>query len=200
MNSSKSSCTIVIAIISVVAILAIPKEHKCNENPECRNAEIEHFLKRNDALRNAFFDAVEKNKIAIPRSKYELALIKLGIPKPIPDKTYRASDRYLETVALLKKKGYSPSRRDFYDVRGNPIYPWDEVLACKNMTIRFEDIVSPYGSPLRARRCPYCFSNTFWIYFSSPAYRWKELMGRAGYMLICPHCVKQLEFKTTVMS
>ena len=49
----------------------------------------------------------------------------------------------------------------------------------------------------RARNCPGCGrpgSELTWLYFSSPAWTWQELCGRAGWLAVCEPCHLQVEF------
>lgn len=48
-----------------------------------------------------------------------------------------------------------------------------------------------------ARNCPACgraASELSWIYFSSPAWTWQQLCGRAGWLVICQPCHLQVDF------
>jgi hypothetical protein len=48
----------------------------------------------------------------------------------------------------------------------------------------------------RARKCPGCgrsASELSWVYFSSPAWTWEQLCGRAGWLVICRPCHLQVE-------
>lgn len=54
-----------------------------------------------------------------------------------------------------------------------------------------------------AKRCPGCDrapSELTWIYFSSPAWTWEQLCGRAGWLGLCPCCRMQVEFFMDVMN
>ncbi len=48
--------------------------------------------------------------------------------------------------------------------------------------------------------CPDCGEKLVSLYFKSPAWTWEQLCGRAGFMKICPHCPRQIEFSMTVMN
>jgi DNA-directed RNA polymerase subunit RPC12/RpoP len=77
------------------------------------------------------------------------------------------------------------------------LYPWADVLACKDNSLddSFDD-----SFELNIYHCPHCSHETFWIYFRSPARTWKGLCGTAGYMLICPYCIKQIWYEERVMN
>lgn len=54
-----------------------------------------------------------------------------------------------------------------------------------------------------ARDCPGCgrpSSELNWIYFSSPAWTWQQLCGRAGWMTVCWPCHLQVDFFLSVMN
>lgn len=49
----------------------------------------------------------------------------------------------------------------------------------------------------RARNCPGCDrpeSELTWLYFSSPAWTWRRLCGRAGWLVLCRPCHLQVDF------
>ena len=49
----------------------------------------------------------------------------------------------------------------------------------------------------RARNCPQCGrppSDLTWVYFSSPAWTWQQLCGRAGWLVVCKPCHMQVDF------
>jgi hypothetical protein len=49
----------------------------------------------------------------------------------------------------------------------------------------------------RARNCPGCgrpASELTWVYFSSPAWTWQQLCGRAGWLVVCKPCRLQTDF------
>ena len=49
-------------------------------------------------------------------------------------------------------------------------------------------------------KCDKCGNNTVAVYFVSPAWTWEKLCGRAGYLIICPHCVRQMEYFCSYMN
>lgn len=50
------------------------------------------------------------------------------------------------------------------------------------------------------QKCPTCGHYTVGLWFSSPAWTWEHLCGRAGHMTICSHCGKQLSMDTCIMN
>lgn len=71
-------------------------------------------------------------------------------------------------------------------------FPWNDVLA------------SMYTMPEKVKItelvCPNCGEKLVELYFSSPAWTWRELCGRGGHMTICPNCPRQVEFKLEIMN
>lgn len=57
-----------------------------------------------------------------------------------------------------------------------------------------------WGIGVSRKRCSECLKKTILIYYISPERTWKSLAGRAGYMLICPHCLTQHSFYCTILS
>ena len=72
------------------------------------------------------------------------------------------------------------------------IFPWNDVVASINEQ-EFAPIIINH-------KCNKCKKNTVVVYFVSPAWTWENLCGRAGYLVICPHCIEQLDFSCTVMN
>ena len=72
------------------------------------------------------------------------------------------------------------------------IFPWKDVVASINEQ-EFAPIIINH-------KCDKCKKNTVVVYFVSPAWTWEKLCGRAGYLVICPHCIEQLDFSCTVMN
>lgn len=48
--------------------------------------------------------------------------------------------------------------------------------------------------------CPICGQPLYISHQTSPAYTWRELCGREGFLLYCPHCKKDINFFLTVMN
>jgi hypothetical protein len=53
---------------------------------------------------------------------------------------------------------------------------------------------------LLENKCPCCSENLIIAYQSSPKWTWEELCGRAGYLVYCPKCKKDINFYLTVMN
>ena len=71
-------------------------------------------------------------------------------------------------------------------------FPWNDVLASMHTMpekVKITEIV-----------CPNCGEKLVELYFSSPAWTWRELCGRGGHMTICPNCPQQMEFKLEIMN
>ena len=48
--------------------------------------------------------------------------------------------------------------------------------------------------------CPDCGNERIKLYFHSPRWTWAKMCGRAGNMVICPHCRLQTSFECSVMN
>ena len=48
--------------------------------------------------------------------------------------------------------------------------------------------------------CPICGQPLYISHQTSPGFTWRELCGREGYLLYCPHCKKDINFFLTVMN
>ena len=74
------------------------------------------------------------------------------------------------------------------------IYRWSEVI--ESMKTRVRDAYYVKNHP-----CEKCKTdNTIFFCFRSSDESWRELCGREGYMLICPDCLTQLDFKYYIMN
>ena len=72
------------------------------------------------------------------------------------------------------------------------IFPWEDVAA---------SIKEQQATPIIIdHKCDKCGNNTVVVYFVSPAWTWEKLCGRAGYLIICPHCLRQIEFCCSYMN
>ena len=72
------------------------------------------------------------------------------------------------------------------------IFPWKDVVASIKEQ-EFTPIIIDH-------KCDKCKNNTVVVYFVSPQWTWEKLCGRAGYLVICPHCIHQIDFSCTVMN
>ena len=55
----------------------------------------------------------------------------------------------------------------------------------------------------RARSCPGCNTSPAdlaWVYFSSPEWTWRQLCGRAGWLVVCTRCHLQVDFFLHLMN
>ena len=88
-----------------------------------------------------------------------------------------------QVIENLKKKGNEDNDRFF---------PWEDVYASmENYPGRVVETDNT---------CPVCSSKCVSLYFRSPAWTWRNLMGRAGNLVICPNCAKQLDFRCHFMN
>ena len=72
------------------------------------------------------------------------------------------------------------------------IFPWEDVSVSVKSQKKNPIIID--------HKCDKCGDNTVVVYFVSPAWTWERLCGRAGYLVVCPHCIEQLDFSCTVMN
>ena len=101
-------------------------------------------------------------------------------------------------------------------------FPWEDVQTCQQDAVReaegmrqapallgsveehahtADDAKRAYGS--RAVPCSKCGASPdklTWIRFTSPAWTWKKLCGRAGWLTICESCHLQIDFFKEVMN
>lgn len=73
------------------------------------------------------------------------------------------------------------------------LYPWEDVLASM---YKYPEKVTTVND----ERCPKCSGQLIKLYFMSPDWTWSKLCGRAGYMIICPDCIEQIDFNLEVMN
>lgn len=86
----------------------------------------------------------------------------------------------------------SEDRSKYPECARNVYFPWRDVLAC--MFSKHKHLV------LSERVCPDCGERMIVFHYTSPAWTWNSLCGRAGIMTICPNCPKQVKFSLTMMN
>lgn len=86
----------------------------------------------------------------------------------------------------------SEDRSKYPECARNVYFPWRDVLAC--MFSKYKHLV------LSERVCPDCGKRMIVFHYTSPAWTWNSLCGRAGIMTICPSCPKQVKFSLTMMT
>lgn len=95
---------------------------------------------------------------------------------------------------------------DADDLRGDPDFPWEDIEASRQdddlqrrhagEVFEREDDLAPIACPLCGKRG----ENLARFYFQSPAWTWRELCGRAGIIVVCDPCRKQVAFAPTVIN
>lgn len=82
-------------------------------------------------------------------------------------------------------------------------FPWEDVYACRDngeasekneIKNRLRNIIQP---------CPSCqktIEDLEVLYFESPPETWRMMCGRAGWMVACFHCKKQIWFELCIMN
>jgi len=79
------------------------------------------------------------------------------------------------------------------------IFPWEDVEAARANTQLQEK--ARRDSPFEGTGvCPRCGEPLTWVYFSSPAWTWRAMCGRAGWLGLCDPCHLQVDFDLTVIS
>lgn len=104
-------------------------------------------------------------------------------------------------------------REEHLERARNVYFPWKDVIASEgnaslqrtHSAIGEEALPADALETLRtmARACPQCrrqASELDWIYFSSPAWTWNKLCGRARRLVVCKPCHLQVEFFLHVMN
>ena len=126
----------------------------------------------------------------------EKIMHKLGITSPIEEfvELYNRTLPigflvYLINIAPLWK---SEDRSKYPECAKNVFFPWRDILAC--MFTKYEHL------PLSERVCPECGERMITFLYTSPAWTWNSLYGRAGVITICPSCPRQVEFSLTMMN
>ena len=86
-------------------------------------------------------------------------------------------------------------------------FPWEDIIACRNKKKSSETGEAEAEARKRLEGtiapCPKCgkkFEEMELFYFESPEETWRHLCGRAGWIVICPDCKKQIRFMLEVMS
>lgn len=71
-------------------------------------------------------------------------------------------------------------------------FPWEDVMASM--------LEEPDKIRMLDDYCPDCGNRYIEMYFSSPAWTWQQLCGRAGTMKLCCNCPKQEDFRLEIMN
>ena len=84
-------------------------------------------------------------------------------------------------------------------------FPWDDVDAARNDAELQGNQDSAaarreYGDGVKCPHCSRSGDQLAWFYFSSPAFTWEHLCGRAGWMAVCDECHHQVVFVGVIMS
>lgn len=98
------------------------------------------------------------------------------------------SDSMENIIKKANQEGYKYAR-----LNKLILYPWEDVLASM---YKYPEKVTTVND----ERCPKCSGLLIKLYFMSPDWTWSKLCGRAGYMIICPDCIEQIDFNLEVMN
>ena len=136
------------------------------------------------------------NKTVSTAELVETIMHKLGIT--------RTMEELLESYNMTLPLGFpvflmnvepllnSEDRSKHPECARNVYFPWRDVLAC--MFSKHKHLV------LSERVCPDCGERMIVFHYTSPAWTWNSLCGRAGIMTICPNCPKQVKLSLTMMN
>jgi len=111
----------------------------------------------------------------------------------------RLNDKIIEDNRRLSLAQFLTTTNEKDDIEINGLeyrepfpyqYPWEDVA---ESLIKLPDRISFNHSI-----CPDCKRQRIRLFFTSPEITWNHLCGVAGYMIICPHCKKQVSFNETM--
>ena len=126
----------------------------------------------------------------------ETIMDKLGITRSIEElvESYNRTLPLGFPIFLLKIEPMfkSEDRSKYPECAKNVFFPWCDILAC--MFTKYEHL------PLSERVCPECGERMITFLYTSPAWTWNSLCGRARVITICPSCPRQVEFLLTMMN
>ena len=117
---------------------------------------------------------------------------KLSLQSNLTDEDIKTLIRNVQMLASKETK----VSENWWDRVGNSnplICPWYELY---DFMTKYKDWVIGESRI----RCSHCFKKTMLIYYITPDYTWRRLYGRAGYFLICPYCLKQMDFCYMVLN
>jgi hypothetical protein len=82
------------------------------------------------------------------------------------------------------------------------LFPWEDVEVCRSDSKLQQSHAERESSKPRPgfHHCPRCHRPLTWIWFSSPAWTWEKLCGRAVWLGICESCHLQVEFLLELLS
>lgn len=89
----------------------------------------------------------------------------------------------------------------------NQNFPWEDIIVCQNNKKSPEtgetekDVRTRLQGKIKP--CPKCgkqFDEMKVFYFKSPPLTWMHLCGRAGWIVVCIGCKKQIYFECEVMN
>lgn len=129
-------------------------------------------------------------------------MTKLNIDKPLQElvDNYNIKLNSPEPLCLnlilsyLDKRDDAKSESQSDNPRSAPAYatPWHDILVCMYL--------NPGRVSVSKQVCPHCGERGLSLYYVSPPRTWQMLHGRAGYMDICPNCMRQIKFILTFMN
>jgi|UniRef100_A0A7C3V544 hypothetical protein len=99
-----------------------------------------------------------------------------------------------------------PERREDPEDLEEATFPWEDVAASwadDRLQSRHPAAPAKKIYLARALACPDCGTpadRLSWFYFKSPEWTWEHLCGRAGWMVVCERCRRQVNFFCELMN
>ena len=129
--------------------------------------------------------ALAQNQVAIP--SYAPKDIVINYQHYQMDSLYVRTYETEEVMALIEKmEGLNENSNSKVH------FPWKDVIA--SIFKKQEPLI------LLSIKCKECQHNLVLLYFVSPPETWQALCGTAGYLVICPHCIKQIDYDCSIIS
>jgi hypothetical protein len=130
------------------------------------------------------------------------------VTKPLIEKAKEESKRKKEEQQQIIKEWYVHESDKYKDYDPSVLFPWPDVASCldKKVSTHAYRTSQDYKNDPKNRDvvCPKCkkeLQELNVVYFRSPDWTWGEdLCGRAGWLVICTDCNKQVHFDMEVMS
>lgn len=79
-------------------------------------------------------------------------------------------------------------------------FPWADIEACRHNKTDFDGKYDPDNLIPLHKTCPKCGGLVERFYFSSPAWTWEKMVGRAGWMEACFNCKIEIWFELGIMN
>lgn len=131
--------------------------------------------------------------IAICFSVSSMHLIQKGYILRLTGDEYPLDSLAIRKYNHLEKKKFKDKMR-VATAETATFFPWKDVLnslSTQKVTPKVYVVSST---------CDRCQQNLVVVHFVSPPWTWEKYCGRAGELVICSHCMRQLDFVCTLMN